>query len=90
MREFKLDYAFRSDARATYEALHEIHREDIDRRLDFLCQRPEPDDSWTFAWEEEGPNRFIFYDDVWLIAYAIVDEWRVVEIWSMAPAGLLR
>ena len=90
MREFKLDFVFRADARATYEALHEIHQADIDRRVDFLCQHPEADYQWTFEWEEDGPNHHIFYDDVWLITYAIVDEWPVVEIWSMAPAGLLR
>lgn len=90
MREFKLDYSFRPEARRTYDTLSGLHQADIDRRIDLLCEQPDPDDEITFAWPEEGPNVFIFYDEAWLFIYALVDEGRVIEIWTIIPAGRLR
>jgi hypothetical protein len=31
----------------------------------------------------------IFYDEAWLFIYALVDEGRVIEIWTITPAGRL-
>jgi hypothetical protein len=90
VREFKLDYTYLPEARRTYDSLNGIHQDDVDHRVDFLCERPEPDDEITFAWPEEGPNVFIFYDDAWVMTYALVDDVRVVKIWSLAPVGWLR
>ncbi len=90
MREFKLDFYYRAEARETYDGLYGIHQDDVDRRVDFLCQHPEPDDEVTFAWPEEGPNVFIFYDGAWLLTYALEDGGRVVEILSLAPVGWLQ
>ncbi len=61
--------------------------DDVDRRIDHLCQRPDADDETVFAWPEEGANVFIFYDEAWLIVYALVDDGRVLEIMSLTPAG---
>ena len=90
MREFKLDYYYHPEARATYDDLYGIHQDDVDRRVDFLCLHPEPDDEITFAWPEQGPDMFIFYDDAWLITYGLEDDASVLVVWLMVPAGRLR
>lgn len=89
MREFDLDFFYTPDARRTYEGLNSFMQEDVDRRIDYLCRRPEPDEEFTFAWPEEGPNVFIFYDGAWVITYALANDALVLEIWSIAPAALL-
>jgi hypothetical protein len=80
----------RPDARAVYAGFSDIQQADVRRRVDFLCAQPHPDDEVTFAWPEDGPDTFIFYDYAWLLTYKVVDEGAVVEIWSLAPAGWLR
>jgi hypothetical protein len=89
VREFDLEPFLTDEARRTYESLSEIHQANVQRRVDFLCKHPEPDDEVTFAWPEEGPNVFIFYDDAWVITYALADAGIVLEIWSLAPVGWL-
>ena len=61
-RGFKLDFVFQPAARLTYVGLREIHQADVDRRVDFLCEGWEPDDDVIFAWPEEGPGAYIYYD----------------------------
>lgn len=89
-REFKLDYVYRSDARNAYNELTSILQEDVVRRIDFLCEQPEPDDEITFAWPEEGEGAFIYFDDAWVLTYALADDASVLEVWSLAPAGWLK
>ena len=86
MREFKLGYYFRAVAREQYVNLNGIFQDDVDRRIDYLCQRPEPGDDLTFAWPEDGPNIFIYYDGVWVLTYALENDARVVENLSVALA----
>lgn len=87
MREFKLDYSYRPAARSSYDSLSGMHRSDVDRRIDYLCEHPEPDDEITFAWPEDGPNVFIFYDGAWILTYSLENDGAVLVILSLAPAG---
>ena len=89
MREFKLEPYYSPEVRSIYDGLNGIHQADVERRVDFLCEHPEPDDEITFAWPEEGPNVYIFYDDVWLLIYALVDDASVLQIRQFTPAGRL-
>ena len=87
MREFKLEPYFTPEARRTYEALNSILQDDVERRVAFLSEHPEPDGELTFAWPEDGPDTFIFYDEAWVITYALRDDASVLEIQSLAPGG---
>jgi hypothetical protein len=89
VREFKLEPIFLPEARQTYEVLPAILQDDVDRRVEYLCQYPGPDDESTFAWPEEGPGVFIYYDAAWVLTYALVDDASVLEVWSLAPLGWL-
>ena len=90
MREFKLEPYLVPDAREIYSRLYGLHQEDVERRLEFLCRQPEPDNEITFAWPEAGPNVFIFYDDAWLITYSLDDDASVLVVESLAPVGWLQ
>ena len=87
MRDFKLEPYLRPEARRTFDALNGILKGDVERRIDFLSQSPEPDDELTFAWPEEGPDTFIFYDEAWVIVYTLRDDTSVLDILTIAPAG---
>jgi hypothetical protein len=87
VREFKLEPYLRPEARHTFDSLNGILQNDVEHRIDFLSQYPEPDDELTFAWPEEGPDTFIFYDEAWVIVYALRDDASVLEILMIAPAG---
>lgn len=89
MREFKLEPVFLPQARRTYDALPALLQDDVDRRVEYLSQYPEPDDEVTFAWPEEGPDVYIYYDAAWVFTYSVVDDASVLEVWSLAPAGWL-
>lgn len=89
MREFKLEPYYVPEARQAYDGLDAIHQADIARRVEFLCEYPDPDDERTFAWPEDGWNVYIFYDDAWLLVDALVDDASVLEIRLFTPVGRL-
>jgi hypothetical protein len=87
VREFKLDFYLGPEARQTFDGLYGLHQEDIARRIDYLCQRPEPDDEYVFSWPEDGPNSFIFYDEAWLLIFSLENDGNVLAFWVLTPAG---
>jgi hypothetical protein len=82
--EAKADWYFRPEARQAYEALSRIDQVAVDRLIDFLCADPEPDDHWKFSIDDEDPPGAVYFDDGhWGIAYFLVNDRWVLEIWGL-------
>ena len=88
MANFRADWSLRPDARAAYDTLSEVDRAQVDRRIDFLCLNPYPDDEVKFAIDEGEEMTGVYFDDnEWALTYYIFDKGWFIEIWALAPIG---